>query len=192
MEVKVKKTSLFSAFPYIQTDEITLRKIEKSDLDELFSIYNNENIFRFRPGEVRKNKSTVENMITHYERDFGKKKIIYLGICSNESVNKIIGVAEIFDFNDKVNMTTIGYTLNENYWGQGYATKTVKALCDFLFNTADINRIQAFVMPSNVRSGNVLLRNGFQREGTIRQGAIWTGRGVVDLDLYSLLKSDKK
>lgn len=186
----MKKTSLFSAFPYIRTDEITLRKIEKSDVDELFSIYNNENIFRFRPGEVRKNKSAVENMITHFERDFGKKKIIYLGICSNENAGRIIGVAEIFDFDEKVNMATIGYTLSENYWGQGYAAKTVNALCGFLFDTADINRIQAFVMPANVRSGNVLLKNGFLKEGTIRQGAFWTGRGVVDLDLYSLLKSD--
>ncbi|WP_242835061.1 hypothetical protein [Ruminiclostridium cellobioparum] len=50
----MKKTSLFSAFPYIRTDEITLRKIEKSDVDELFSIYNNENIFRFRPEKSEK------------------------------------------------------------------------------------------------------------------------------------------
>ncbi len=71
-----------------------------------------------------------------------------------------------------------------------YIQTDEKALCGFLFSTADINRIQAFVMPANVRSGKVLLRSGFLKEGTIRQGAFWTGRGVVDLDLYSLVKSD--
>jgi ribosomal-protein-alanine N-acetyltransferase len=53
-----------------------------------------------------------------------------------------------------------------------------------------INRIQAFVMPENIKSQNVLQRNGFVKEGTIRQGHVWKGHGVVDLILYSLLKTD--
>jgi ribosomal-protein-alanine N-acetyltransferase len=38
----------------------------------------------------------------------------------------------------------------------------------------------------------VLERNGFVKEGIIRQGHIWKGQGVVDLILYSLLESDVK
>lgn len=184
------KAILFSKFPFIQTNEITLRKIEKSDLEDLYSIYSNENLFKYRPGEVKKNKSTVENMISHFERDFGKKKTIFLAICLNEDLKKIIGVAEIFDFDAKVDMVTIGYTLNEDYWGHGFATKTVEALRDYLLNTIGINRVQAFVMPNNIKSKNVLERNKFTKEGTIRQGAVWTGKGTIDLDLYSFLKSD--
>jgi ribosomal-protein-alanine N-acetyltransferase len=87
-------------------------------------------------------------------------------------------------------MITIGYTLNEGFWGQGYAAKTVKLIVNFLHNYIGINRIQAFVMPVNIKSSRVLLRNGFIKEGTIRQGAVWKGKGVVDLELYSLLKED--
>lgn len=184
------KAFLFSKFPFIETSEITLRKIEKTDLDNLYSIYSNENLFKYRPGLVKKNKSTVENMISHFERYFGKNKTIFLGICNNKDLKRIIGIAEIFDFDETVNMVTIGYTLNEDYWGQGFATKTVKALLNYLFNTIGVNRVQAFVMPSNIKSKNVLERNRFLKEGTIRQGTAWTGKGVIDLDLYSFLKSD--
>ncbi|MBU5593148.1 GNAT family N-acetyltransferase [Clostridium sp. MSJ-4] len=184
------KAILFSKFPFIQTSEITLRKVEITDLDDLYSIYSNEKLFKYRPGIVKKNKSTVENMISHFERDFGKKKIIYLGICINEDLKRIIGVAEIFDFDEKVNMATIGYTLNEDYWGHGFATKTVEVLRDYLLNAIGVNRVQAFVMPDNIKSRNVLERNRFTKEGTIRQGAVWTGKGIVDLDLFSFLKSD--
>ncbi|WP_326513459.1 GNAT family protein [Clostridium intestinale] len=184
------KTKLFSEFPLIKTSEITLRKIEKTDLDELYLIYSNGNLFKYRPGSTKKNKATVENMITHFERDFGKKKTIFLGICSNENPERIIGVGEIFDFDDKVNMVTVGYTLNEEYWGKGFATKAVEAMKDYLINVIGINRVQAFVMPENIKSKNVLERSGFTKEGTIRQGEVWTGKGVVDLDLYSFLKSD--
>jgi ribosomal-protein-alanine N-acetyltransferase len=184
------KTTLFSKFPFIEASEITLRKIERSDLEELYSIYSNENLFKYRPGEVKKNKVTVENMISHFERDFGKKKTIFLGICLNKDLKRIIGMAEIFDFDEKVNMATIGYTLNEDYWGYGYATKTVEALLEYLLNTIGVNRVQAFVMPKNIKSKNVLERNRFTKEGTIRQGTIWNGKGIIDLDLYSFLKSD--
>jgi len=186
----MEDTILFSKFPFIETREITLRKIEKSDLENLYLIYSNENIFKYRPGKAKKNIATVENMITHFERDFGKKKTIFLGICLNEDVKKLIGVAEIFDFEEKVNMVTIGYTLNEDYWGHGFATKTVEELCDYLLNTVGVNRVQAFVMSNNNKSKNVLERSGFTKEGTIREGKIWAGKGIVDLDLYSFLKAD--
>jgi [ribosomal protein S5]-alanine N-acetyltransferase len=190
MGVAMQQSILFSEFPFFQTSEISLRKIGKEDLDDLYAIYSNENLFKYRPSEAKKNKSTVENMISHFERDFNKKKTIFLGICLNENLKRIIGVAEIFDFDAKVNMVTIGYTLNENYWGNGVATKTVKALVDYLFNTIEVNRVQAFVMPKNIKSKNVLLRNKFTKEGTIRQGAAWSGKGIIDLEVYSFLKSD--
>jgi ribosomal-protein-alanine N-acetyltransferase len=87
-------------------------------------------------------------------------------------------------------MITIGYRLNDKFWGKGIATKAVKVMVDYLFNDIGINRIQTFVMQENIKSQNVLERNGFIKEGTIRQGYTWKGQGVVDLNLYSLLKSE--
>jgi ribosomal-protein-alanine N-acetyltransferase len=87
-------------------------------------------------------------------------------------------------------MITIGYRLSDRFWGKGIATKAVKAMTNYLFNDIGITRIQAFVMPENIKSQNVLQRNSFVKEGLIRQGYIWKGQGVIDLILYSLLKSD--
>lgn len=180
----------YEQFPHITTDKITLRKIVNSDIHGLFDIYNNEKVFRYIPGSHKKNKSTVENMIGHFQRDFNKQKEIFLGICLNENPNNIVGVAEMFDYNKSVNMITIGYRLNETFWGKGIATLTVKAMADYLFNDIGINRIQAFVMTENIQSQKVLEKSGFIKEGVIRQGHIWKEHGLVDLVLYSLLKSD--
>lgn len=180
----------YEQFPHITTDKITLRKIVNSDIDGLFEIYNNEKVFQYIPGNYKKNKSTVENMIEHFQRDFNKQKEIFLGICLNECPNGIVGVAEMFDYNKSVNMITIGYRLNEQYWGKGIATLTVKAMTEYLFNDIGINRIQAFVMTENIKSQKVLEKNGFIKEGIIRQGHIWKGQGLVDLVLYSLLKDE--
>jgi len=123
---------------------------------------------------------------------FIKGKEIFLGISLNSEPNSIVGVAEMFDYSQDVNMITIGYRLNDRFWGKGIATKTVKAMTDYLFIDIGINRIQAFVMPENVKSQNVLLRNYFMKEGTIRQGHIWKGKGLVDLILFSRLRSDNQ
>ncbi len=182
--------SLYSQFPEIITDKVILRKIVEADTEGLFEIYSNERVFTYIPGDVKKKRDTVQNMIGHFERDFNKHKMIFLGIYLPEAPDRIVGVAEMFDYDDKVNMITIGYRLNEDYWGKGIAAHTVKAMVNFLFQTIGINRLQAFVMPENEKSQKVLEKNNFTREGILRQSQYWKGIGVVDLIVYSRLSSD--
>ncbi len=94
------------------------------------------------------------------------------------------------DFNQKVNMVSIGYYLAEEYWGKGFATESVRMLVSFLFEKVNVNRIQAEVMPANENSKNVLLKNNFMKEGLVRQASYWSGKGVVDLEMYGILKNE--
>ena len=181
---------LFSQFPRLQSEMLILRKIEPGDADDLYRIYSDETLFRFTPGSARKSKDAVRNMIGHFERDFNKRKTVFLGICRRSDPDRVVGIAEMFDYDRKVNCVTVGYRLHADVWGRGIATEAVRMMVDYLFRDIGIARIQAFVMPENTRSHPVLLRNGFQTEGTIRKGHVWTGKGVVDLTLYSLLASD--
>ena len=134
----------------------------------------------------------VKKVIGHYERDFKKRKTIFLGIYLKKEKNKLVGIADIFDFNYIVNSLEVGYRINENYWGKGIATKATAMMIDFLFNVIEVNRIQATPMPINKKSQNVLKKNGFIYEGTLRQVKQWTGTGIVDLTSYSILKSEYK
>ena len=186
------RKSPYDQFPNIAGDGITLRKIVPSDVDSLFEIYSNEKLFLHSPVMLKKNKDTDANMIGHFERDYNKKKEVFLGISLNSQPDLIVGVAEMFDYDSAVNSITIGYRLNDRFWGKGIATKTVKAMVDYLFQDIGINRIQAYVMPENVKSLNVLKRNSFLQEGIIRQGNVWKGKGVIDLALFSMIKSDYK
>lgn len=181
---------MFKKYPTIENDDILMKQIEKCDLNDYVEINMNEQLYRYKPGEPRKTISAVENIIGHHERDFYKKKIINLGIYLKKEKNKMVGIFEVFDFDKVVGAVTIGYTLNQSYWGRGIATMATALLLNYLFGEIDVNRIQAFVMPQNEKSKMVLLRNKFIKEGTIRQGNYWKGRGIVDLELYSLLKSE--
>ena len=107
----------YDHFPYIAAEDITLRKIIDSDLDDLFEIYSNDRLFLHSPNMLKKNRDTVRNMIGHFERDFHKGKGIFLGICLNTEPSHIVGVAELFDYSRDINMITIGYRLYDKFWG---------------------------------------------------------------------------
>lgn len=180
----------YTQFPYIVTDKVILRKIAETDLEALFEIYSNENVFNYIPGNATQNKAAVQKMIGHFERDFNKGKAIFLGICLAEAPDVMVGVAEMFEYEAKVNKITIGYRLNERHWGRGIAALAVQAMVEYLSGTIGINRIQAFVMPANEKSRNVLQKNNFVKEGLMRQSQYWKGKGVVDLEVYSLIRAD--
>ncbi|MNC37099.1 putative ribosomal N-acetyltransferase YdaF [compost metagenome] len=129
-------------------------------------------------------------MIGHFERDYNKRSRVKWGIFYNSQPDRLMGIIEALDFNQKVNVVTIGYFLSESQWGKGIATETVNLLLNFLFMSVNVNRIQAEVMPLNENSKKVLLKNGFIKEGTLRQATLWSGKGIIDIEIYSILKED--
>ncbi|WP_433945518.1 GNAT family N-acetyltransferase [Paenibacillus sp. SN-8-1] len=182
--------AVFEQFPNLESDGYILKKIEDHHLEEVFEIYNNDKVFEYCGIIPKHNKDTVKNMIGHFERDYNKRSRVKWGIFVGSQPDRLLGIMEAVDFNQKVNAVTIGYFLSEAHWGKGIATESVSILLDFLFTAVNVNRIQAEVMPPNEASKNVLLKNGFIKEGTLRQAALWAGKGIVDLEIYSILKED--
>ena len=186
----MKLDLLFEKYPYLESEDLVLKKIEHEDIDQFYALCSDDVLFKYKPGKAKNNIKSVDNMIDHYERDFNKRKMLFLGIYLKSEAMKLIGLGEVFDFDKKASVVTYGYTINQDYWGKGYATMYSTMVLDYLFGTIEVNRVQAFVMPENKKSHQVLERCGFIKEGTIRQGHVWKDKGVVDLTLYSMLKDE--
>ena len=184
------KQKLFGAFPELSDGAMRLRKIDEGDLEEVFGLYSNPRIFEFCGILNQKNKAVVRSAIGHFERDYIHQTRIKWGIAPAALGGRIAGIIEATDFNQIVNRATIGYFLHPDHWHQGYASAAVAILTRFLIAEAGVNRIQAEVMPGNIHSKQVLLKNGFCLEGMLRQAAVWPGKGLVDLEMYSRLASD--
>lgn len=180
--------TVFSQFPVLESEGLTLQKIEKRHLEEVFSIYDNDTVFEYCGIIPKHNKTTVETMIGHFERDFIKGSRVKWGIFVHGDKDTLVGIVEAFDFNQRVDTITIGYYLAEAHWGKGIASEAVSRVVRFLFQDAGVNRIQAEVMPANEASKRVLLKNGFQYEGTLRQAVLWSGKGIIDVEIYGILR----
>lgn len=182
--------SVFGHFPVLESENLMFSKIEEVHVQNLFSIYDNVRVFEYCGIIPKHNIKTVQKMIGHFDRDYSKKSRIKWGIFPKSLENTLVGIIEAMDFNQKINMVSIGYYLAEEYWGKGIATESVSTVIPFLFKKVNVNRIQAEVMPANEASKNVLLKNNFMKEGLVRQASYWSGKGVVDLEIYSILKNE--
>ncbi|MGE7916079.1 GNAT family N-acetyltransferase [Lysinibacillus xylanilyticus] len=101
----------------------------------------------------------------------------------------LIGAGEINirDFTNREG--EIGYIVNPEYWGMGYATEVSKLLIEFGFETLNLHRIFATCDPRNVGSSKVLEKIGMTKEGRIREDLLLKD-GWRDSLLYSILEQE--
>lgn len=69
----------------------------------------------------------------------------------------------------------LGYMLLTDHWSQGIMTQAVAQITRLAFDLLDIQRVTAHVFASNIASARVLEKNGYEKEATIRRGAIKNG-----------------
>ena len=83
----------------------------------------------------------------------------------------------------------IGYWLAEPFWGNGIATRSVKALTEYVFNNFEINRIFAGVFENNDSSERVLIKSGYKLEGILHK-AVYKRNKFLDQKIYAILKEE--
>lgn len=85
----------------------------------------------------------------------------------------------------------IGYTLDREFRGKGYATEALTAIIGYLFHSLDKHRIIASIDPVNTDSVRLIERLGFRKEGHFRESIFFHGKWVDDL-VYAILAKEWK
>jgi len=80
----------------------------------------------------------------------------------------------------------IGYDVVRDWWGRRVMDEALPAMLGFGFGVLGLRRIEALVMPENLRSWALLERHGFEREGLMRDYGLWRD-DFQDLYLYAKL-----
>ncbi|MBN2659409.1 MAG: ribosomal protein S5-alanine N-acetyltransferase [Spirochaetales bacterium] len=62
----------------------------------------------------------------------------------------------------------LGYSLGESFQGKGYMSEILDKAIQYMFKEQKLHRIMANYMPRNKRSGSLLERLGFEKEGLAR------------------------
>lgn len=99
---------------------------------------------------------------------------------------RIIGTVSFSNMRHSFHSCQIGYKLDPAFQHQGYAMEALCAAIDIASAECRLHRIEAYVLPDNQPSIRLLMRLGFELEGTARDYAIINGQWKDHLQ-YSLL-----
>lgn len=104
--------------------------------------------------------------------------------------NQIVGNLSLKNISHMMSYAEIAYGVSENFQGKGIATAAVNLLIEKSFRETSLRKLIAYVHDKNFASCRVLEKNGFQKEGLLREHYIINGNLENEI-FYGLLKSDR-
>lgn len=172
-----------------QTARLLLQDFEETDWGAVHEYASNPLVARFMdwgPNTEEETHKFIQKSIGYQKED---PRMHYSLAVVVRDRNRLIGGCGIYVSNIENREGWIGYCLNRQFWGQGYATETALALLEFGFNNLDLHRIFAFCDPANTASAHVMEKIGMQYEGHFRENVYCKG-GWRDELFYAILEKE--
>lgn len=151
-------------------DKYFIRHINSDDKEALFQIYNNEKIAKYVARKTHHSIKDTEEFMQVINQRMNVGNNIYLGICEKYSEN-LIGIIRFLKKEDPGTLT-IGYALNEDYWGHGIVYTAVSNLIELIKLDGKYTRIRATVKPENISSQRCVEKLGFKLQGKFNKSEI--------------------
>jgi len=163
-----------------KTQEIFIRQLEFSDAEDLLKLeVENRDFFQLYAPLKDEKFYTIDGQVERIEKNvlLTKQDSVYsFGIFLTDSKQLIGNVTLSEVARGNYQSCWIGYYLDRKHNGKGYMTKAVKLVVDYGFNELKLHRIEAGVMPHNIRSIKVLEKAGFHKEGIAIENVKINGR----------------
>lgn len=108
-----------------------------------------------------------------------------------KDTDRVIGSCHLRITDSDRREASIGYELDPQDWGKGYATEASRRLLSLGFEELGLHRIWSQVIAENLRSGRVLVRLGMRLEGRLRETEFIRDHWCDTL-LYAILEREWK
>lgn len=174
--------------PVLDSEQLRLRPLREPDVDDLFGVFGDPDVMRFWSTPVFRERAQAEKLIAQVRQSFATRSCIQWGIARRED-DVVLGTCTLFRIEPMHRRAEIGFALRRADWGRGLAGEAVATALEFAFGPLDLIRIEADVDPRNDRSIRLLERQGFQREGYLRNRYIVSGE-IQDTLFLGLLREE--
>ncbi|WP_231409890.1 GNAT family N-acetyltransferase [Ralstonia solanacearum] len=165
---------------------ISLRPLERTDLDAWFAYLSNPDVIQHTSWNLG-SEDDLLLMFDGFEAP-DAQSIRRLAIVENAGGN-LIGTIGFHTISDANRTAEIAYDLAPSHWGKGIATAACAAVTRWAFIAYGFVRIQGTVLTSNLPSAQVLRKCGYRYEGLLRSYRMVRGT-PGDFNCYARLASD--
>lgn len=170
----------------LRTERLLLREFAPGDWPAVLAYQSDPRYLRFYAWEGRA-EADVRAFVAMFVGWQGEQpRTKYQFALVLPETGRLIGNCGIRVNDPAAREANIGYELDPDYWGRGYATEAARAVLVFGFDSLGLHRVWARCVADNAASAHVLEQLGLRREGRLREHEYFKGRWWDEL-LYAIL-----
>ncbi len=153
-----------------ETNRLILKVLTDKSADDVLNFYFKNKDF-FEPWDPIKSdnfytKSYHKVSLNYEYNQIITSQALRYWIFNKENPDKIIGTVSVSNIlRGAFSSCSIGYKLDKEYLGNGFAIEAVRMLIDIIYFDYRLHRIEAFIMPNNLPSIRLVENLGFHYEG---------------------------
>ena len=148
----------------LKGDKVSLRALEPDDLNFLYQLENNPEIWEISNTTTPYSKHVLKLYLENAHRDIYDVKQLRLCIC--DTTDKVIGLIDLFDFDPKHLRAGIGIIITEKgQRNQGAGSEALRLLMKYAFSILKLRQLYANVGEDNAASIHLFKKLGFEEVG---------------------------
>lgn len=167
-------------------NSIYLRALEPEDLDFVYRIENNTNLWEVSYTQTPYSRFLIRQYLENAHQDIYEAKQLRLAICLNGNA-EAIGLIDLFEYDPANARAGVGIIVEaEDNRGQGYGKEALQLVIDYAFSALHLHQLYANIDTANIASVRLFTNFGFELVGVKKQ---WNRRGNAwsDEALYQLV-----
>lgn len=145
-----------------------LRPILQEDVGDVLAVFGDPEVVRYWSAPPLPDVAAASALISHIHEGFASHNLFQWAI-SMRGGSQLLGTCTLFNADWPHRRAEIGFALRRDAWGQGLAADALDTLIGFAFSRLGLHRLEADADPRNERSLRSLERQGFRREGYLRE-----------------------
>lgn len=167
-------------------EKVTLRQIEFSDCNENYVKWlNDPEVNQYL--ETKWTEQALDTIIEFVDSQRNNSHSVLFAIIENQT-GMHVGNIKIGPVHPQYQHADISYFIGEkSFWGKGIASEAIQLVCEYGFQELDLHKISAGTYANAMGSQKVLVKNGFLKEGILREEIRFHDK-YIDIYKYGLLR----
>ena len=172
---KEKVYKIFSRMPVLETDRLLLRPMKITDAEDMYDYAKREEVTEYLLWSPHSSYFFTKDYLGYIGCRYSAGDFYDWAVVEKQS-GRMIGTCGFTSIDAANNVGEVGYVLNPDFHGKGYATEAVKRVIAFGFKNLELHRIEAKFMKGNDASLRVTEKVGMTFEGYHRDAMLVKGK----------------
>jgi [ribosomal protein S5]-alanine N-acetyltransferase len=173
----------------LKTERLFLREFVEDDWEAVLAYQSDPRYQEYYPLTERKPEEVKQFVHKQVANQAEQPRTKFQVVIELKAERRLIGNCGIRKDSPEAIQADIGYELDPQYWGQGYASEAAHAVLEYGFTQLKVHRVWAGCIADNARSRRVLEKLGMRLEARKREVEFFKGRWWDTL-VYAILEDE--